>query len=312
MPVHRRGALRAATLLAVALALTLAAAPGASARLTDTGQGTQCVHHRGEAGRAADARTFIRDTVEAPRHDPLTRWIARHPARANRAPGGTSIPVAFHVISKDTTLAGGNVPASQIAAQIQVLNRAYGGGTGGANTGFTFTLASTDRTVNAKWFNLSQGSRNERAMKAALHTGGANTLNVYSAKLKNSLLGWATFPFNYASNPSYDGVVVLFSSLPGGTVVNYNQGDTGTHEVGHWLGLYHTFQGGCTGSGDEVADTPAEASPAFGCPTGRDTCTAPGLDPITNFMDYTYDSCMFRFTSGQATRMKQAWTAYRG
>ncbi len=80
----------------------------------------------------------------------------------------------------------------------------------------------------------------------------------------------------------------------------------------HWIELRHTFQNGCQEPGDSVADTPYEASPAFGCPIERDTCAAAGDDPIRNFMDYTDDDCMNEFTAGQATWMQLAWDAYRG
>ena len=99
--------------------------------------------------------------------------------------------------------------------------------------------------------------------------------------------------------------------MPGGPIENYNEGKTLTHEAGHWFGLAHTFQGGCTPTNDGVNDTPAQSSPTSGCPEGRDSCDLPGLDPIRNYLDYSYDSCYDQFTGGQALRMADMYAAFR-
>ncbi len=215
-----------------------------------------------------------------------------------------SVPVYFHVMT--STSGAGDVTQQQINDQMAVLNKTFSGGEGGANTGIGFTLAGVDRYANNNWHNDRQSTK----YRAQTRLGGKNALNIWLVNF--SYLGIATFPWDYSSSGAVDGIRVHFNSLPGGGIANYNLGETATHEAGHWFGLYHTFQGGCTTTNDEVADTPAQASASSGCPEGRDSCSLPGLDPIHNYMDYSYDSCYTQFSAGQSARMDSMWTAYRG
>lgn len=250
--------------------------------------------------------------------DDMRRELARQAAAKGKPGGGGGgtteppptvtggvIDVYVHVIQSSQRPDGG-VTSGQITDQLNVLNAAYAG------TGWSFNLAAVDRTTNDSWYTAGAGTAAEQQMKSALRRGTADDLNIYTASPGGGLLGWATFPSSYASNPTMDGVVLLNGSMPGGDASPYNLGDTATHEVGHWMGLYHTFQGGCQGNGDYVADTSAERSAAYGCPIGRDSCKASaGADPVTNFMDYTDDACMDRFSAGQDLRMDQQFSAYR-
>lgn len=224
-----------------------------------------------------------------------------HAAGPPKATGGT-INVYWHVIYSGKT---GKLTSTQISDQIDVMNDAY------AASGWTFKLASTDYTKNSTWWTMTDGTTAESKAKAALHKGDASTLNVYSANPTDGSLGWSTFPWEYSSSKNDDGVVILYSTVPGGSAYPYDEGMSLVHETGHWLGLYHTFQGGCGKTGDGVADTPAEKSANYGCPSKRDTCSSTGSDPIHNYMDYSDDACMTEFTSDQSDRMDAAYAAYR-
>jgi hypothetical protein len=228
-----------------------------------------------------------------------------------RAPGSVPVNVYVHVITAST--GEGNLSDATLQAQINVLNAAYSGATGGANTPFRFVPVAVDRTANDTWFGARPGTAAEQEMKATLHQGTAKDLNLYTNAPGGGLLGWATFPWDYPSAPLLDGVVVWYATLPGGSTPPYNGGMTTVHEVGHWLRLLHTFQRRCLPPGDSVVDTPAERSPASGCPTGRDSCPFQlGLDPIHNFMDYSDDACMDNFTPTQAARADSLSLQYRG
>lgn len=262
-----------------------------------------------DSGARCGSKTFNDDEAqdEEEKLKGALKKLGRVPGAALTVSYPVTIPVHFHIILKSPS--EGVVSLQQMNDQITVLNNAY------ASSGFQFSLASYHNVVNATWYTVNYGSAAEKQMKEALRVGGAEALNIYTANLGGGLLGWATFPSSYAGSPSMDGVVMLYSSVPGGTAAPYNLGDTATHEIGHWLGLYHTFQGGCKdgpNQGDLIADTPAEKSATYGCPATRDSCPRnAGVDPIQNFMDYTDDACMDRFSPLQGTRMRDQWAAYR-
>ncbi len=238
--------------------------------------------------------------------------------------GIVTIPVVFHVVYNT---AAQNVTDAQIANQLAVLNADYrkqNTDIGLVPTVFQGVVADVEvqfvmakrtptgaaTTGIVRKATTSASFTTDDKVKSA-STGGDNAwdaaryLNIWLCNLGGGLLGYATFPGGPAS---VDGVVCLYSSVPGGTAAPYNKGRTATHEVGHWLNLYHTFQGGCarsaTNGGDFIADTPAEKLAAFGCPTNRNTCTTETAPDMTvNYMDYTDDACMVMFSSGQKTRV---------
>lgn len=216
------------------------------------------------------------------------------------------IDTYFHVVAASNSLSGGYVPQSQLTAQLAVLNEAY------APHSIHFNLIETDYTVNSNWAN--DGA--ELAMKRALRKGGYSALNIYFLRDASGNLGYCYYPVATSAGSNdfyYDGCSIYYATVPGGSETGYNEGHTVTHEVGHFLGLAHTFEGNsCTGAGDAVADTPQQLSATSGCPEGRDSCPRQdGLDPIHNYMDYSTDACYEEFTAGQQTRMYNMWNTYR-
>ena len=220
--------------------------------------------------------------------------------------GKIQIPIQFVHLTDGAT---GTVNAQQRADQVAVLNTAYNA----HDIIFTYKEDEVKVVDNAEWFQMGHDSAAERAAKTALQVDPETTLNFYTTN-GGGLLGWATFPSDLEGDPALDGVVVLYASLPDIGVPPYNLGQTATHEVGHWLGLYHTFQGSCSATGDHVGDTVAHSGPNYGKPEvglRHNACKADEAAPVQNFMNYVDDDWMDRFTDNQVARMRDMVGAFR-
>ena len=234
------------------------------------------------------------------------------------------IAVVVHVIQNNSGT--GNLSNATVNSQITVLNedfRAMAGtpGANGVDSQIEFYLATTDPNgqptsgilhhTNNNWFNDSGNYYGSTAWDTSRY------LNIYTNQASGSLGYVPDLPQGGSVlGTSADRIVCYYATFgrPGSYGAPFAGGRTATHEVGHYLGLFHTFNGGCGGgscytSGDRICDTNAESQPRYGCPTTATSCGS--VDPVRNYMDYSDDTCMQGFTAEQVRRMRCTLQHYR-
>ncbi|MBG0828884.1 zinc metalloprotease [Planomonospora sp. ID67723] len=250
--------------------------------------------------------------------------------RTSARRGVITIPVVVHVVS-NRNHPEQDISEEQIRSQFTVLNQDFRAANPDvdkvpdvwkplvADTRIEFRLATQDPNGDptdgiVRVVTDRTGFDHRHGVKSSA-TGGSDPwpsdqyLNMWVCQLTGGLLGYAAFP---GQPPHLDGVVILHSAFgttgtadfPGNP---FNGGRTATHEIGHWLNLFHVWgddDGACT-SDDKVVDTPNQADANTGMPRfPRITCNnGPNGDMFVNYMDYTDDAGMFMFTKGQLARM---------
>lgn len=237
------------------------------------------------------------------------------------------IPVVVHVIHDGGT---NNISDAQIQSQIDILNEDFrkkigtNGFGAGVDTDIEFCLAKKDPQgkctngivrINSPLSNHQTYQRSQ--LKLLSYWDNLRYLNMYVVKNINNgsgILGYSSFPGGPANE---DGIVIRHDYFGKIGTASASLGRTTTHEIGHWFGLYHTFNGGCgadtCSDGDLVCDTPPVANPNFGCPT-INSCSndIPNVnDQIQNYLDYSNDNCKSMFTNGQKQRMHATLTSLR-
>jgi hypothetical protein len=254
-------------------------------------------------------------------------------------PNGTiTIPVVVHVIHApgEAVGAGRNISVAQVQSQIDVLNEdfrrlnadrfntpgAFAGAA--ADPNIEFRLACMDPNGNptngitrtASGTSAFTDNNNIKFNATGGHDAWPTSryLNIWVGNLAGGLLGYAQFPFDYAASPNTDGVVITTTSFGrvGNVAWPFDEGRTATHEVGHWLNLFHIWGDAQCGN-DQCGDTPPQFQENYNCPgfphTSGCTGNAPNGDMFMNYMDYTNDACMNLFTNNQRARMRAVFAA---
>ncbi|GEC79629.1 M43 family zinc metalloprotease [Flavobacterium aquatile] len=293
--------------------------------------------------RQRDPKRFSREQFDAFIAPFIEQYNTVHD-NASQSGGIIYIPVVVHVIHNgDAYGVSENINDAQVQSQITVMTQDYrrmmntpgfNSNAVGADTQIEFVLAKVDpngnptngiNRVNLCRDNYNAGSFSEiqvlidTEVKPQTIWDPTQYMNMWSVNWDGSgLLGYAQFPSNGTTSANTDGVVAGHSYFGSRTLypagnygdTTYDEGRTMTHEVGHFLGLTHTFQGGCAAPGDNCADTPSVDAPNYGCPTGHDSCTLGSPDMIENYMDYTDDSCMNIFTINQKAIMTSVMNSF--